>query len=125
SASRIQPRLQNGQMGAKNFLGRRLRAYRRRPWRNPRRLRHAGLQRSYLGAQVIISTIYLIAGELSTADTTAIKGQVYRVLGVGAISFEVLISQDTSMILKHKLYESIDRTYLETALAKSGNFQLL
>ena len=70
---------------------------------------------------MIISTIYLIAGELSNADTTAIKGQVYRVPRVGAIAFEVQIGQDTRMILKHKRDETIDRTDLETALAKAGN----
>lgn len=74
---------------------------------------------------MITSTIYLIAGELSNADTTAIKGQVYRVPRVGAIAFEVQTGQDTRMILKHKRDETIDRTDLETALAKAGNFQLL
>src|SRR5699024_7493146 len=100
-------------MGAKNFLSRRLRAYRRRPCRKPRRLRHAELQQSYLVAQVIISTISIIAGARSNDDTIAIISKVYLVPRVGSISFEVQIGQDTRMILKHKRVETINRTYLE------------
>src|SRR5699024_12330084 len=110
TAIQITQRLQNGLLGANNLLGRRLRASRRRPWRNPRRLRHAGLQRSYLGAHVIISTIYLIAGELRNADTPAIKGQVYRVPRLGAIAFEAQRGHDTGRIGTDNSHDTSGRT---------------
>ncbi|GAA2045304.1 hypothetical protein GCM10009720_27710 [Yaniella flava] len=74
---------------------------------------------------MITSTIYLLAGELSNAETRTVKGKVYQVPRVGGIAFEVQTGQDTRMIIKHKEDEPIDRTELETAIAKAGKFRLL
>lgn len=74
---------------------------------------------------MITSTIYQLEGALSNAATRAIKGRVYQVPRVGGISFEVQPGHDTRMILKHKMDEPIDRTQLEAAIAKAGNYRLL
>lgn len=74
---------------------------------------------------MITSTIYLLAGELSNAETRTVKGKVYQVSHVGGIAFEVETGHDTRMILKHKDDEPIDRGELEAAIAKAGNFRLL
>lgn len=74
---------------------------------------------------MIISTTYLLFGELSQAAIRRIKGKVYQVPRVGGISFEVQAGQDTKMILKHKSNEPVDRHDLEAAVAKAGPYQLL
>lgn len=74
---------------------------------------------------MITSTIYLLAGELSNAETRTVKGKVYQVPRVGGIAFEVEAGEDTRMILKLKEDEPIDRGELEAAIAKAGNVRLL
>ncbi|GAA4478612.1 hypothetical protein GCM10023190_20310 [Enteractinococcus fodinae] len=74
---------------------------------------------------MITSTIYFLEGALSNAATRSIKGQVYDVPRVGGVAFEVEAGKDTCMILKHKDDEPIDRTALEAAVAKAGNYRLL
>lgn len=74
---------------------------------------------------MITSTIYILAGQLSAADTRRVKGQMYQVPQVGAIAFEVEAGKDTRVILKHKTDEPIDRGALEAAVAKAGNYRLL
>lgn len=73
---------------------------------------------------MIISTVYQVAGELTTAQTRAVKGRVYQVPRVGGLAFEVQPGHDTRMIIKHKSDEPIDRADLATALSEAGNFRL-
>ncbi|KAA0917952.1 heavy-metal-associated domain-containing protein [Dietzia sp. ANT_WB102] len=71
------------------------------------------------------STIYLVSGMTCDRCARAIKDSVSTVTGVGGVAVEILPDGKSRLIFKHKDDVELDRSEVEAAVHRAGDYRLL
>ena len=72
----------------------------------------------------MISTTYRVSGMETAEDARAIKDSLSTVPGIGAIATEIVPGGASTVILKHKDDVVLDRSAIEAALRRAGDYTL-
>ena len=71
------------------------------------------------------STIYTISGMTCDHCARAIKASVSTVDGVVGVAVEIVSEGESGLIFKHKDDVELDRSEIEAAIQRAGDYRLL
>ena len=71
------------------------------------------------------STIYTVTGMTCDSCARAIKDSVSTVDGVGGVAVEIIADGESRLIFKHKDDVVLDRSAIEAAVHRAGEYRLL
>ena len=71
------------------------------------------------------STIYMVSGMTCDHCARAIKDSVSTVAGVGGVAVEIVADGESRLIFKHKDDVELDRSEVEAAVHRAGDYRLL
>ncbi len=71
------------------------------------------------------STIYTVSGMTCDSCARAIKDNVSTVADVGGVAIEILTDGESRLILKHKDDVELERSAVEAAVHRAGDYRLV